>query len=103
SYSSCTRQLHSFPTRRSSDLDNRLASLIYPCPSWPSAPGEATGQHEMARMKLGIVWLIGFALGIVFGLLTFLGAGLGAYWILIRSEEHTSELQSPDHLVCRLL
>src|SRR5438552_14634408 len=25
--------------------------------------------------------------------------GLGA----IRSEEHTSELQSPDHLVCRLL
>src|SRR5258708_32005868 len=29
------------------------------------------------------------------------------WWILaiepIRSEEHTSELQSPDHLVCRLL
>src|SRR5258708_10902504 len=24
-------------------------------------------------------------------------------WRLIRSEEHTSELQSPDHLVCRLL
>src|SRR5258708_11732678 len=23
--------------------------------------------------------------------------------VLIRSEEHTSELQSPDHLVCRLL
>src|SRR5690348_6502882 len=29
------------------------------------------------------------------------GAGLGLY--LIRSEEHTSELQSPVHLVCRLL
>src|SRR5438552_11523225 len=28
----------------------------------------------------------------------------GAPWPLIpRSEEHTSELQSPDHLVCRLL
>src|SRR5258708_14185101 len=26
---------------------------------------------------------------------------LGTY--LVRSEEHTSELQSPDHLVCRLL
>src|SRR5258708_10850916 len=26
---------------------------------------------------------------------------LGAH--LVRSEEHTSELQSPDHLVCRLL
>src|SRR5207244_10223668 len=24
-------------------------------------------------------------------------------WIYSRSEEHTSELQSPDHLVCRLL
>src|SRR5258708_29544672 len=24
-------------------------------------------------------------------------------WRLRRSEEHTSELQSPDHLVCRLL
>src|SRR5438552_14981997 len=24
-------------------------------------------------------------------------------WPSIRSEEHTSELQSPDHLVCRLL
>src|SRR5258708_9436270 len=24
-------------------------------------------------------------------------------FILVRSEEHTSELQSPDHLVCRLL
>src|SRR5258708_26503823 len=24
-------------------------------------------------------------------------------WAIARSEEHTSELQSPDHLVCRLL
>src|SRR5258708_30283006 len=24
-------------------------------------------------------------------------------WSSVRSEEHTSELQSPDHLVCRLL
>src|SRR5258708_27858417 len=27
----------------------------------------------------------------------------GAWGIKSRSEEHTSELQSPDHLVCRLL
>src|SRR6185436_20429697 len=26
-----------------------------------------------------------------------------ALWLVRRSEEHTSELQSPDHLVCRLL
>src|SRR5258708_13037144 len=25
------------------------------------------------------------------------------WWSRMRSEEHTSELQSPDHLVCRLL
>src|SRR5258708_24304024 len=29
--------------------------------------------------------------------------GIGAVAIIVRSEEHTSELQSPDHLVCRLL
>src|SRR5258708_20982241 len=29
--------------------------------------------------------------------------GLGRARCLARSEEHTSELQSPDHLVCRLL
>src|SRR5258708_33752159 len=31
------------------------------------------------------------------------GAGLCAFLGHLRSEEHTSELQSPDHLVCRLL
>src|SRR5438876_6087043 len=31
------------------------------------------------------------------------GAILGARFLLERSEEHTSELQSPVHLVCRLL
>src|SRR5215216_7463552 len=30
-------------------------------------------------------------------------AGLDHNLVLERSEEHTSELQSPDHLVCRLL
>src|SRR5438552_10738964 len=29
--------------------------------------------------------------------------GFVAKWFSSRSEEHTSELQSPDHLVCRLL
>src|SRR5207244_13638022 len=32
-----------------------------------------------------------------------LSVGHGELRVLIRSEEHTSELQSPDHLVCRLL
>src|SRR5258708_22229916 len=32
-----------------------------------------------------------------------LGICLPSYCAGMRSEEHTSELQSPDHLVCRLL
>src|SRR5438876_9063161 len=31
------------------------------------------------------------------------GARMGDLDLLVRSEEHTSELQSPVHLVCRLL
>src|SRR5438552_10485191 len=31
------------------------------------------------------------------------GPGVAGIWATARSEEHTSELQSPDHLVCRLL
>src|SRR5258708_15054442 len=32
-----------------------------------------------------------------------IGAGVNGFKPCDRSEEHTSELQSPDHLVCRLL
>src|SRR5258708_14746929 len=32
-----------------------------------------------------------------------IGAGKPPSGLSVRSEEHTSELQSPDHLVCRLL
>src|SRR5207244_8670777 len=35
--------------------------------------------------------------------LFFLGLAATERWEEQRSEEHTSELQSPDHLVCRLL
>src|SRR5574344_2514483 len=34
---------------------------------------------------------------------TFSGSPIGQKIGKLRSEEHTSELQSPDHLVCRLL
>src|SRR5207244_10987669 len=68
--------LHSFPTRRSSDLTMRFrfarsARCRRSCSgSWRGRPRRATSGP----------------------------AGSPA-----RSEEHTSELQSPDHLVCRLL
>src|SRR5437762_4391948 len=55
------RDLHSFPTRRSSDLP----------------PGPCAGRRRTAPAYTG--------------------------WPSGRSEEHTSELQSPMYLVCRLL
>src|SRR5437899_5534557 len=65
------RDLHSFPTRRSSDLDVLLEPL-------------ASGREALV-----------------------LGSRHGgdAWWKMrqFRSEEHTSELQSLRHLVCRLL
>src|SRR5690348_18454562 len=67
--------LHSFPTRRSSDLGGQVAVRRGP------ADGD---QHRVRPPLPGPVWLQRSSGG-------------------RRSEEHTSELQSPVHLVCRLL
>src|SRR5438552_9836886 len=82
------RPLHSFPTRRSSDL---LGTGILPGttrkPAPPNGPsrgmassGTTTACFNSAPMNPGCT-----------------------RGPVRRSEEHTSELQSPDHLVCRLL
>src|SRR5437763_2538051 len=63
--------LHSFPTRRSSDLTRRAAE-----------PSRATFASISSASPLG----------------NPIESNNGA-----RSEEHTSELQSPMYLVCRLL
>src|SRR5690348_13611608 len=63
-----SRDLHSFPTRRSSDLD-----------------GFVVGLFDQVTSDYGAV-------------LDEVNRRFGT-----RSEEHTSELQSPVHLVCRLL
>src|SRR5438876_6015247 len=80
SCSSCTSihlDLHTFPTRRSSDLD-----LIF---------------HFVARDDVQDYKLVeSLADAVVAGF-------RGALALQGRSEEHTSELQSPVHLVCRLL
>src|SRR5690625_6607293 len=76
-------KLHSFPTRRSSDLLNALLPEVF------------AAVREAASRTVGLrhfdVQLMG-------------GAALHEGMIAeIRSEEHTSELQSRGHLVCRLL
>src|SRR5439155_21931134 len=90
------RDLHSFPTRRSSDLAaSKLADEAY-ARSWANTPGlESVGLRYFN----------------VFGPRQDPKGPYAAViplWILsraehIRSEEHTSELQSRGQLVCRLL
>src|SRR5207248_11170178 len=77
------RTLHSFPTRRSSDLEpfaqRRLRRDIRP------RPGQEQGGRREARRAPRVPRLP------------------AEDREALRSEEHTSELQSPYDLVCRLL
>src|SRR2546426_2146791 len=56
--------------------------------------------HSQLFAQLTAFGEVAVGLGLTAGLLTTLAAGIG---LLLRSEEHTSELQSPCNLVCRLL
>src|SRR5688500_19987969 len=80
---STTSDLHSFPTRRSSDLipGNRPSLLA-------SAAAGARRFAMRLRASPGRLAMAIFASSFALG---------------SRSEEHTSELQSPCNLVCRLL
>src|SRR5207244_12331322 len=94
--------LHSFPTRRSSDLPEMRVIL----------------RHALRNALIPVVTLAALDFGALLSgaVLTeqvFTIPGFGKlivdavfnrdYAVVQRSEEHTSELQSPDHLVCRLL
>src|SRR5207248_9605072 len=77
--------LHSFPTRRSSDLHTRLAADGWKLTEGPIIQKGVTGMRSFVTepMQFGKLFLARYAPH--------------------RSEEHTSELQSPYDLVCRLL
>src|SRR5207244_8641856 len=95
--------LHSFPTRRSSDL-----LLVSRSQTYFSFPNSCLGTHvcetlfrvQECRIHRGLTRQREF------GGLAFLNGvwerGARIY-AAHRSEEHTSELQSPAHAVCRLL
>src|SRR5439155_19803875 len=92
--------LHSFPTRRSSDLLGLFTAIIR----------DITQRKELERAVIGAVVAeqqkIGQELHDHVGQ-ELTGLGLLTAALLehpdLRSEEHTSELQSRGHLVCRLL
>src|SRR5205807_6945799 len=83
------RALHSFPTRRSSDL---LEALI----DWSYDLLDSEEQEMLERLS---VFAGGFDLQSAEAVA---GSGFDSP-TCVRSEEHTSELQSPCNLVCRLL
>src|SRR5688500_19856586 len=74
--------LPSFPTRRSSDLDTPYAGSAEIAPRPAYGWGDRTTRTLTDEPKL-------FPMSLKLA--------------IIRSEEHTSELQSPCNLVCRLL
>src|SRR5699024_12882134 len=90
-----TLVLHSFPTRRSSDL---MLSLMVMVPLTVILFGPF-GTYIGGAISTGILWLID-ASGLISGVIL---GNSSSDICTKRSEEHTSELQSRFDLVCRLL
>src|SRR5205807_3876525 len=95
--------LPSFPTRRSSDLSAWLLWLQWFCYfygfyfylTWlPTYLQEGRGIAVKRSVLLASLPLFTAGAGSLF-------SGAMSTWFACRSEEHTSELQSPCNLVCR--
>src|SRR5439155_26519582 len=97
------RYLHSFPTRRSSDLFTALADQFI-IGIWPFYALAVAGVYVLRRTRPQLerpyrTW--GYpVVPVVFLVAALFLLGHEKH---DRSEEHTSELQSRGHLVCRLL
>src|SRR5205809_2168182 len=81
--------LHSFPTRRSSDL-------------YPTASQVTMSSFEMS-LRMCMTPLASFRVSTSAKNGEMIGTVAPDHLSVLRSEEHTSELQSRLHLVCRLL
>src|SRR5690606_40751516 len=84
------RDLHSFPTRRSSDLYN--GSKLVRSERAGLSSSETTALIENVVTRETVAWA---SIASV--------VPNAAHHVVQRSEEHTSELQSRENLVCRLL
>src|SRR5690606_41826637 len=88
------RDLHSFPTRRSSDLVVAFRGIELDREAADVPPGIGTPHLAGNRRETNQEFGFGASLE---------QRRLGVLRHLFRSEEHTSELQSRENLVCRLL
>src|SRR5690606_40085532 len=96
--SDCDRlypDLHSFPTRRSSDLYFALRGSIY-----SHIVVSVRAAYQTRRITLSLLMLLSRLRRVHDR--THDSPTIGSV-CLLRSEEHTSELQSRENLVCRLL
>src|SRR5687768_17843551 len=92
------RSLHSFPTRRSSDLYVRVAAPDGSVREYVTKDASAGSLEGRPRRRMGCIDCHNRPAH------TFASAPERAVDAALgRSEEHTSELQSRLHLVCRLL
>src|SRR5206468_10436026 len=101
-FSSEHRDLHSFPTRRSSDLGRSQDQVLVMPGFYPVvAPTASEAQEKYDYLQSLIQKPVGISI---------LEHTIGVHDLdkipldgPVRSEEHTSELQSRSDLVCRLL
>src|SRR5690606_40406798 len=93
--------LHSFPTRRSSDLG--LYTVLIAAPLIALLGGSRFNVSGPTAAFVVILLPITQQYGLGGLLLCTMLAGMILICLGLRSEEHTSELQSRENLVCRLL
>src|SRR5207244_13372533 len=95
--------VHPFLTRRSSDLYiSPQGSVSNPNADIVFDDALSTRGVVMSRPS-GVHRIVDTPVGASAARLRPLGRAALQVFDALRSEEHTSELQSPDHLVCRLL
>src|SRR5690606_42009281 len=97
-----TPVLHSFPTRRSSDLATAVGAVAADVPAnfdaALAAAWTVAADSPVENQSVVLVHLISFWSSTI-----NLADSSGLRLLSRRSEEHTSELQSRENLVCRLL
>src|SRR5207244_7375158 len=98
-----TPETDSVPTRRSSDLVQGLLMMAFPAAAGAQAapPPDPLRARNINHVHIAVRDLeesTTFYAKLLGGTVRELSPGLRR--VFLRSEEHTSELQSPDHLVC---